>query len=297
MQPGLFKNLLRHKLPFLNARGAALLGLMILAGCADKEPPLTERPQHTLYEDGMKNLTTGYYAKAAAAFDAFERQYPYSAWAPKAQVMSAYANYLNRKYPRAIAELENFVALYPNDSLTSYVFFLKALCYYEQITLPDREINDIELALQAFTELQNRFPKSVYAKASIPLARKAYNRLAENLMIIGRFYQNKELFLAALLNFQTAYQTYPKAIGSPEALMRIVETSLALGLWTEAQLASEELADLNPSSPFYHDTWSLLKKIKHPKAKIVLQTLPSPKSVNKEAQKGPSNKTHDAKKA
>lgn len=268
----------------LNTLG--LVAFLVLAGCSKDELPYSERAEHRIYNDGLDKLRNGKYRQAAEEFDQFEQQYPYSVWAPKSQVMAAYARYLDGKHVRAQQNLDGFLNLHPYHPLTSYALYLKGLCYYEEIEGPTRDQKASTMAMQTFTELQNRFPGTKYAESAKPMWLFAYNQLAANKMQIGYTYQTRQQPIAALLNFQRVWKNFPLSIYAEEALHRIVECSLALGFWDEVHQAATVLAarahDGKPAtSPWYHHTYNLLKGLSHPKAAPIVKGLPVPVALPK----------------
>lgn len=253
--------------------GIVLSGVLALAGCS-KEVPYSERPQHVIYDDGLRKLKAGIYSDAADEFDQFEQQYPYSPWAPKAQVMAAYACYLDNAYTRAIGGLDTFLALHPYHPYASYAMFLRGLCYYEQVRKPNRDLQEASHAMTSFDELLNRFKTSHYAVPAKKMRTFSYNQLAAHHMAVGRFYQTQELYLAAFLNFQRVLKDYKESYHVPEALHRLTECSLSLGVWDEATGAAKTLSQRADAGPWYNETRTLLASVSHKKAKTLLRKLP-----------------------
>jgi outer membrane protein assembly factor BamD len=248
--------------------------VFLLAGCS-KEVPYSERPQHVIYGDGLRKLKAGIYSDAADEFDQFEQQYPYSPWAPKAQLMAAYASYLDNSYTRAIGGLDTFLALHPYHPYASYAVFLRGLCYYEQIRKPNRDLQEAGHAMTSFDELLNRFRTSAYAEPAKKMRMFAYNQLAAHHMTVGRFYQTQQLRLAAFLNFQRVLKDYKGSCHVPEALHRLTDCALSLGVWDEAEGASKALSQRTDAGGWYGDTRTLLASTSHKKAHALLKKLPA----------------------
>ena len=237
-----------------------LLSILFLAGCSGKdEDAYKDRSLEELYYEGRTFLFKGEYHKAAKAFDEVERQHPYSDWAPQAQLMSAYAYYLDRKYEDALDPIESFIQLHPAHKNVAYAFYLQGLCYYERLAPIERDQDMAHYALDSFNELMRRFPGSLYAKDAKLKIDLLKDNLAAKEMIVGRYYLGKKAYLAAMNRFRKVVETYQTTIQVEEALHRLVEIYLALGLFPEAQKAAATLGHNFPSSPWYADTYLLVK--------------------------------------
>lgn len=244
----------------LSRHGAMLLiaSSAILSACSDKKEEYVERPVEDLYNEAMDNMEKDEYLRASKAFEEVERQHPYSVWATKAQLMSAYALYERNKYDEAIIGLDRFIQLHPGNKDTAYAYYLKALCYYEQITDVARDQKITDMALKAMQEVVDRFPASTYArdaKLKVDLAR---DHLAGKEMAIGRYYQRRENWLAALNRYKIVVEQYQTTTHVPEALHRMVEVYLALGLKEEAKKTAAILGHNFPGSDWYEDTYSMV---------------------------------------
>jgi outer membrane protein assembly factor BamD len=212
-----------------------------------------------LYNLGYQYLQSTRYKQAVAFFDEVERQYPYSVWARRAQLMSAYASYLDSDYATAILTAQRFTSLHPGSSDAAYAFYLIAICYYEQITDVGRDQQATQQALDALNDVVRRFPNSSYAedaKLKIDLTR---DHLAGKEMEVGRFYQMQRNFVAALGRFRTVLDSYGTTTHVPEALERMTEVYLALGLTGEAQRSAAVLGFNFPHSRWYRDSYDLLR--------------------------------------
>lgn len=235
----------------------ALLAVVFLAGCAAQEKPYVEKPVDVLYNQAVNDLESGSYFDAAKAFDEVERQHPYSVWATKAQLMAGYANYMANKYDDAIIALDRYIQLHPGNHDIAYAYYLKAICYYEQIVDVSRDQGVTEKALQALDEVVRRFPNSRYArdaKLKIDLTR---DHLAGKEMAIGRWYLERGDYLAAINRFKTVVAKYQTTSQIPEALHRLVEAYTALGLTDEAKRVAAVLGHNYPGSEWYVDSYEL----------------------------------------
>lgn len=241
-------------------RFAALAAALLLAACANhhEDDGYVERPPEELYNTGHDFMQQGAYNKAATAFDEVERQHPYSPWATHAQLMSAYAYYLEDKYDDAIIALDRFIELHPDNRQVAYAYYLKALCYYEQIVDVGRDQKDTQRALDALTEVVNRFPNTDYARDASLKIDLTRDLLAGKEMTIGRFYEERGQYLAAINRYRRVIELYQTTSQVPEALHRLTESYLALGIRDEAQAAGAVLGYNFPGTPWYEDSYRLL---------------------------------------
>jgi outer membrane protein assembly factor BamD len=240
---------------------ALAVALPLLAACSgDDEPaPYVEQPVEDLYNTAADTLAVGDdYELAAQQFEEVERQHPYSVWASKAQLMSAYSYYLANSYDDAIGALDRFVALHPGSPEVPYALYLKGLSYYEQISDVHRDQKMTQDALDALGEVVRRFPDSEYARDARLKIDLANDHLAGKEMTIGRYYLSKKNYLAALNRFQTVIRDFQTTTHVPEALHRLVEINLVLGLQGEAQATGAVLGYNFPGSDWYLDSYALL---------------------------------------
>ena len=232
----------------------------LLTGCSSTlDEKLEDQPVGQLYQKGMDLLKEKKYEKAAQTFDEVDRQHPYSEWATQAQIMSAYAHYQAQKYPKALAALETFISLHPAHKDIAYAYYLQGLCYYEQIPPIERDQQATVLAYDAFKELVNRFPTTGYAKDARYKLILLRNILATKEMDAGRYYQKRRAYVGALNRFRTVVKDYQETDQVPEALHRMVESYIALGLLKEAQMTAAVLGHNYPDNPWYADTYLLMK--------------------------------------
>ena len=236
-----------------------LLALSI-AACStsdETEEAFVERPVEKIYDEAYTAAQDGNFAKAAPLFDEVERQHPYSVWATQAQLMAAYSLYQTNQYDDAIAAVERFIELNPSNPNVDYAYYLKGLSFYKRIVDVGRDQALTREALMAFREVIRRFPESKYArdaKLKIDLAR---NHMAGKEMSIGRWYQNQGQYLAAINRYRRVVDEYDTTEQVPEALLRLTESYMALGLKAEAKRAAAVLGHNYPGSDWYQDAYAL----------------------------------------
>ncbi|MEY2883470.1 MAG: hypothetical protein RL490_1194 [Pseudomonadota bacterium] len=237
---------------------------LALAGCATnkgkKDQSYIARDVETLYLVAKDNLDRHQYKTAAAMFDEVERQHPYSIWARRAQLMSAFSYFVAQDYAEAIGAAQRFLSLHPGSREAPYAYYMIAVSYYEQISGVQRDQKITQQALDAFGELIRRYPNTDYAadaRLKIDLAR---DHLAGKEMEVGRFYQNQGLYLAAISRFRTVIDQYDTTSHTPEALHRLVEAYLALGVPEEAKKAAAVLGNNYPGSKWYERSYALIAK-------------------------------------
>jgi outer membrane protein assembly factor BamD len=237
---------------------ALVLCAGLLAGCSgDKAPEYVELPVADLYNNGVDALEAGEYEEAARAFDEVERQHPYSKWASKAQLMSAYAYYEATKFDEAIIALDRFIQLHPGNPDTPYAYYLKALSYYEQISDVGRDQKMTLFAMQSLQEVITRFPNTTYARDARLKIDLTRDHLAGKEMEVGRWYLRQKQYLAAVNRFRTVVETYQQTTHVPEALYRLVEAYTMLGLKGEAKKAAAVLGHNYPGSEWYQDAYEI----------------------------------------
>lgn len=253
----------KHRLKRGAIQLLSLALLLAVAGCSrDKKDEYVERDVSTLYNIAGNYLDDEQYRYAAAAFDEVERQHPYSAWARRAQLMSAYSYYMANRYEDSILAAERFLALHPGNKDAPYAYYLIAICYYEQISDVGRDQKMTELALRALEEVVRRYPDSEYARDARLKIELTQDHLAGKEMEIGRFYQRTGEYLAAANRFRTVVDKYQTTTHVPEALHRLVEAYLALGMVDEAVAAGAVLGENFPDSRWYRYTYAMLHEKK-----------------------------------
>ena len=241
--------------------------VLALGACAKKKEAYVERPVEELYNEAMDALLVDDFETSTAKFDEVERQHPYSQWATKAQLMSAYTYYLNNLYGDAIAGLNRFIQLHPTNKDVAYAYYLKGLSYYEQISEVARDQKMTELALTTLDELIKRFPNSKYARDAKLKIDLTHDHLAGKEMEIGRFYQNQGNYLAAINRFRTVVDDFQTTTHVPEALHRLTETYLTIGVPEEARKTAAVLGYNFPGSEWYMDSYKIMgNKVDEPEA-------------------------------
>ncbi len=234
--------------------------LLLLSACAaDEEDPYSELPVDILYNTAQSLLAAGENVKAAKQFDEVERQHPYSKWAIKAQLMSAFAYYEANKYDDAVIALDRYIQLHPSNKDIPYAYYLKALCYYEQISTTDRDQRMTEDALKTLNELVTRFPDSKYARDGRVKMDLTFDSLAGKEMAIGRYYQHQGHYLAGINRFKAVIDRFQTTTHVPEALLRLTESYLAIGLVDEARKSAAVLGHNFPGSEWYEDAYRLVE--------------------------------------
>ena len=239
--------------------------MALLSGCGGKShgPKDTAYVAHdveSLYLAAKAKLDEHDPKVAAALFDEVERQHPYSPWARRAQIMSALSSYAARDYPKAIQAGQRFLSIHPGNKDAAYVYYLIAQCYYEQISDVTRDQKDTQMALTALNDVVRRYPDSPYGEPARLQIDLVTDHLGGKEMEIGRFYERSGRWLAADLRFRNVIAKYQTTSHTPEALFRLVETSLALGLPDEAQKYAAVLGSNYPGSEWYARAYKLVGK-------------------------------------
>jgi outer membrane protein assembly factor BamD len=224
------------------------------------------RDVNSLYSEAQKRLSQRRYEDAAKLFDEVERQHPYSIWARRAQLMSSFSHYMARDYTASISSAQRFLTIHPGNVDAPYAHYLIAMSYYEQLQDVTREQRATQQALDAFGELVRRYPKSRYAADSQRRVNELSDQLAGKEMEVGRFYERSGRWLAANLRFRNVIDKYQTSSHTPEALHRLVETYLALGIPAEAQKSAAVLAANYPGSQWYRRSYELIQRKTRPAA-------------------------------
>ena len=244
------------------AAAAALLLSFALVGCAgerEEEPAYVERPVEEIYDEAYSLLRRNQFIQAGQAFDEVERQHPYSIWARRAMLMSGFAYYQANKYEESIQAAERFIAFHPGNRDAPYAYYLKAICHYEQIQDVGRDQSTTLNALSALQEVVRRYPNSEYARDARLKIDLTRDHLAGKEMEIGRYYLKRQQEVAAINRFRNVIETYQTTSHTQEALHRLVESYLSLGLDKEAQIAAAVLGYNFPGSEWYRDSFRLLQ--------------------------------------
>lgn len=240
---------------------AILIAVAVLAACGrnDREElAYVETPVELLYNAGFEALERRRFDAAAAFFDEVERQHPFSEWARRSMLMASYANYEAQLYSEAISDAERFIALHPGSSSAPYAYYLIAISHYEQIYDVGRDQSTTRNALQALEQVVNRFPETPYAQDARLKMDMTRDHLAGKEMSVGRWYLRNGYYLAAINRFQNVIRDYQTTSHTPEALHRMVESYVALGVDEEARQIASVLGYNFPGSEWYEDTYDLM---------------------------------------
>jgi outer membrane protein assembly factor BamD len=256
-------------------RSATLLlvfGLAALPGCSwfeawdgrsstlgrNRPNATLDQSAEGLYAAGVEALQERRFPQAVNYFDQVERDHPYSTWATNAKIMAAFGEYQRNRYTEAIGALDRFIQLHPAHRDTAYAYYLRALCYYEQIADAQRDQRGTEQAMAALQDVVNRYPDTAYARDARLKLDLGRDHLAGKEMNIGRFYQRQRLYAAAIGRFRRVVEEYQTTNHVPEALHRLTELYLTLGLTEEARRTASVLGHNFPGSPWYQDSYALL---------------------------------------
>ena len=250
-----------HRKTYVRVVLVAGVAAIALTGCAGKKKPrlqYEERPVELLYNTGADRLDRRQWDNAVAYFEEVERQHPYSEWSRRAILMTAFAHYQSNDYAEAIAGADRFIQLYPGNPNTPYAFYLKAICYFEQIVDVGRDQAATGQALAALRDVVQRYPNSEYAQDARLKIDMVNDQLAGKEMTVGRYYLRNSQPLAAVGRFRTVIDRYQTTSHTPEALYRLVEAYLTLGLVGEATRNGAVLGYNYPGDVWYRDAYQLL---------------------------------------
>ncbi len=243
--------------------GGLALALVVatLAGCANKdEDYIPDQPADRLYNEGLFLLNDRKdYKEAAKKFDEVDRENPYSDWARKALLMSAYAYYVAEQYTDCVNSAKRYVALHPGSPDAAYAQYLIGASYYDQILDVSRDQARAQKAIDALEEVVRKYPTSEYAIAAKKKIEMARDQLAGKEMEVGRYYLEKRDFIGAINRFKVVVTQYQTTRHVEEALERLSEAYVALGIMDEAQTAAAVLGHNFPDSPWYKNAYALVK--------------------------------------
>lgn len=218
------------------------------------------QPIAVLYNKGLEDMKSGNFTSAKKQFAEVERQHPYSEWATRSILMQAYVDYERNKYDNSVNAAQRFLTLHPGHRDAPYAYYLIAICYYEQISDVTRDQSMTRKALNALDEVGRRFPGTKYARDAQAKAVLARDHLAGKQMEIGRWYERRKAYLAAINRYKTVVTEYQTTTHTPEALYRLTESYLALGVRSEAQTAAAVLGYNYPNNQWYKDAYALLQE-------------------------------------
>lgn len=239
------------------------VSLLALVACGDdaEDDKLTVKnePPEVLYNDAREAFGRKAYKEAIPMFEEVERQHPYSEWAPRAEIMAGFSAYRAGAYDDAVMILERFARLHPTHASAPYAYYLKALCYYNQITDVGRDQDMTDKARASLNDVIRRFPDSEYAQDAKLKLDLTYDHLAGKEMEIGRYYLKQQEYVAAINRFRRVVEDYQTTTHIPEALHRLVEAYLRLGVLKEAKKYGAVLGHNYPGSDWYQYSYEMLK--------------------------------------
>lgn len=246
----------------------SLVAIALLTSCASgrggnkarRDQRYIAQDVETLYSAARDTLERRQYRLAAIQFDEVERQHPYSVWARRAQLMSSFCYFVAGQYGESIGAAQRFLSLHPGSREAPYAYYIVALSYYNQIMGVDKDQKITTQAVDALGELIRRYPNTDYAadaRLKLDLAR---DHLAGKEMEVGRFYQRQGLYIAAVTRFRTVIDQYDTTSHTPEALERLVESYLAMGVPEEAVKAAAVLGRNYPGSKWYERSYKLIQR-------------------------------------
>jgi|HubBroStandDraft_6_1064221.scaffolds.fasta_scaffold296942_2 outer membrane protein assembly factor BamD len=242
----------------LTLSGCSWLGLGGDSSSDEKDADYVERPVEQIYNAAWVKIDDNDWQSAAKQFDEVQRQHPYSIWARRAMLMSAFCYYQANKYTDAINAADSYIQLHPGSREVAYAFYLKAMSLYEQITDVGRDQSNTEQALTALQDIVQRFPNTEYARDASLKVDLTLDHLAGKEMAVGRYYLYRHDYIGAINRFKTVVERYPRTSQIAEALERLTEAYYALGVYDEAKTAAAVLGANYPGSPWYQDSYDLL---------------------------------------
>lgn len=231
---------------------------MGMFGKKAENDPTNVAPPESMYGNADTLLGRGKYDDAAKKFEEVDRDHPYAPQARRALVMSAYAHYKNGKYDEAIGGAERYLALHPGTDEADLAQNIIAMSYYDQVKDPRRDQSTTKKAMDAYEQLLQRYPESRYAETAKNRVRTSRDLLAANEMTVGRYYLKEKNYLAAINRFRVVVSDYQTTPQVEEALLRLVEAYMAMGVVNEAQTAAAVLGHNFPDSQWYKSAYALL---------------------------------------
>lgn len=236
-------------------------GLAACGGVRNREEvQFVDEPVAALYNRGIDMIERQRYPAALRAFEEVERQHPYSSWARRSMLMEAFVRYQANQYDQAIENAQRFVSLHPGNESAPYAYYLIAICYFERIVDVGRDQGMTEQALTALNDVVRRYPETAYARDARLKIDMVYDQLAGKEMEVGRFYLTRDQHLAAINRFRQVIENehYQRTSHVPEALHRLVEAYLSVGMNEEAQRMAAILGHNFPGNAWYQRSYTLL---------------------------------------
>ena len=249
-----------------------ILIFLIVLSCSSKkieEIEYAEREVDEIYNSAMDLVNNEKFISAAEEFNEVERQHPYSIWATRAQIMSAYVKYKVQDYDMAIGAAQRYIDLHPGADDVDYAYYLIALCYYERINDVKRDQSYTVQALNSFKNLNNRFPNSIYIRDANLKIDLINDHLAGKEMDVGRTYLKLNNYIAAINRFKNVVDLYSKTSHLPEALARLTELYLYLGIYDQAKIYAAVLGHNYNNNKWYKYSYELLVNLKNKKEGII----------------------------
>ena len=249
-----------------------ILIFLIVFSCSSKkieEIEYVEREVDEIYNSAVDLMNNEKFISAAEEFNEVERQHPYSIWATRAQIMSAYVKYKVQDYDIAIGAAQRYIDLHPGADDVDYAYYLIALCYYERINDVKRDQSYTVQALNSFKNLNNRFPNSRYIRDANLKIDLINDHLAGKEMDVGRTYLKLNNYIAAINRFKNVVDLYSKTSHVPEALARLTELYLYLGIYDQAKIYAAVLGHNYNNNKWYKYSYELLVNLKNKKEGII----------------------------
>ncbi|MDC0880130.1 outer membrane protein assembly factor BamD [Hellea sp.] len=231
-----------------------------LGGNKKEKLAYIERPAEQIYNQGFERIERNDWDRAKLFFQEVERQHPFSKWARRAMLMQAYANYRSTDYEESIVSAQRFIGLHPGSDSTPYAYYLIAMNYYDQIYDVGRDQETTVNAEAALQQVVRRYPSSDYARDARLKLELTHDHLAGKEMTIGRYYLKENQHLAAIGRFKNVVKNYETTSQAEEALHRLVEAYVSLGIISEAKLVGSVLGYNYPSGEWYQDSYNLLEE-------------------------------------
>ena len=257
---GKFRALLMVSVTALALSGCSLFGTDDATNDLNKDAAnYRERSVEQIYADGWRAIGAGAWDLCAAQFNEVDRQHPYSVWARRAQLMSAFCSYQANKYDDAVSTADTYISLHPGSPEVAYAFYLKAISLYEQIVDVGRDQSKTQGALVALQDVVQRFPDTEYARDANLKIDLTQDHLAGKEMEVGRYYLNRGDYIGAINRFRVVIDNYQTTPQVTEALERLTESYYSLGLDSEAQTAAAVLGANYPGTVWYQDSYNILK--------------------------------------
>ncbi len=244
----------------LLAGGLGACGTLGLGSRHEEAVQYNDEPVALVYNRGADYLDRQRWSDALAAFEEVERQHPYSSWARRSMLMEAYAHYQANQYDDAIEDAQRFISLHPGNENAPYAYYLVAVCHFERILDVGRDQATTERALQALNDVVRRYPDTPYARDARLKIDMVYDQLAGKELAVGRFYLTRDQHLAAINRFRNVIENehFQRTSHTPEALHRLVEAYLSVGMTEEAQRMGAILGHNFPGSEWYQRSYALM---------------------------------------